>query len=224
MTQDQADTSTMAATAATADPTWPATGFLAVPETTPEVQAMYDDDVRGRGYVMNLTRVWAQVPVAHAAFTEALGEAAQAGLLTLRQRGVLITACAATLGDSYCSLAWGAKLAGEAGPEVAGAVLRGEEPPDPQDIELARWARQVAGDPNGTRPEDVQRLRDVGLTEQQIFAATLFVALRLAFSTVNDALGALPDAELSAAAPGPVRDAVSYGRPAADAGDLPHAP
>jgi len=38
---------------------------------------------------------------------------------------------------------------------------------------------------------------------------------RMAFSTVNDALGAQPDAQLAAAAPVPVLAAVSYGRPPA---------
>jgi hypothetical protein len=41
----------------------------------------------------------------------------------------------------------------------------------------------------------------------------VFVALRLAFSTINDALGVLPDAALRTTAPEAVRDAVSYGRP-----------
>lgn len=44
---------------------------------------------------------------------------------------------------------------------------------------------------------------------------TAFVALRVAFSSVNGALGARPDAPLRDAAPGAVRDAVVYGRPAA---------
>jgi hypothetical protein len=47
---------------------------------------------------------------------------------------------------------------------------------------------------------------------------TLYVALRIAFSTVNDALGARPDRRLVEAAPAAVHDAVSYGRPTA-AGD-----
>jgi hypothetical protein len=41
---------------------------------------------------------------------------------------------------------------------------------------------------------------------------TTFVALRLAFSTVNDALGAAPDAALRRSVPGPVQDAVTFGR------------
>jgi hypothetical protein len=38
------------------------------------------------------------------------------------------------------------------------------------------------------------------------------VALRLAFSTINDALGAQPDAQLTQSLPPEVREAVTYGR------------
>ena len=38
----------------------------------------------------------------------------------------------------------------------------------------------------------MQALRDAGFDDAQIFAITVFVAARLAFSTVNDALGARP--------------------------------
>lgn len=47
---------------------------------------------------------------------------------------------------------------------------------------------------------------------QEIFDATVFIAFRLAFSTVNDALGACPDRQLAVAAPASVREAVVYGR------------
>jgi hypothetical protein len=42
---------------------------------------------------------------------------------------------------------------------------------------------------------------------------TVFVALRVALSTVNDALGVAPDTELAAGLPPAVRRAVSFGRP-----------
>jgi alkylhydroperoxidase family enzyme len=73
----------------------------------------------------------------------------------------------------------------------------------------------VARNPNATTPADVQALRDAGLDDGQIFAITVFIALRLAFSTVNDALGAQPDAQLARSLPSEVRDAVTYGRPVA---------
>jgi hypothetical protein len=82
---------------------------------------------------------------------------------------------------------------------------------------MAAWARKVARDPNATTPADIQALRDSGLDDGQIFAITAFAALRLAFSTINDALGCLPDAQLVQSLPREVRDAVTYGRPAAQA-------
>jgi alkylhydroperoxidase family enzyme len=80
---------------------------------------------------------------------------------------------------------------------------------------MAAWARKVARDPNATTPADVAELRDAGLDDGQIFAITAFVALRLAFSSINDALGAQPDAQLAQSLPAAVRDAVTYGRPVA---------
>jgi alkylhydroperoxidase family enzyme len=77
---------------------------------------------------------------------------------------------------------------------------------------MASWARRVAADPNGTTSANVDGLRDAGLDDATIFAVTAFVALRLAFSTVNDALGAVPDTELWANAPSAVADVVTWGR------------
>jgi alkylhydroperoxidase family enzyme len=78
---------------------------------------------------------------------------------------------------------------------------------------MATWARKVARDPNGTTTADVRAMRNAGFTDSQIFTITVYVALRLAFVTVNDALGVLPDAALRAAVPKAVLDAVTVGRP-----------
>ena len=148
--------------------------------------------------------------------SELLGHVTRAGSLTHRQRAILITSCASTLGDSYCSLAWGKKLADDAGAGVAASVLRGDDAPlDNSERALARWARQLARDPNSTTAADVQTLRAEGFDDAQIFAITVYAALRIAFSTVNDALGALPDRQLGAEVPAEVRDAVDFGRPIA---------
>ena len=78
---------------------------------------------------------------------------------------------------------------------------------------MAQWARKVARDPNSTGPADVQAMRDAGYSDAQIFGITAYVALRIAFSTINDALGARPDSQFRSSAPEAVLDAVSYGRP-----------
>ena len=77
---------------------------------------------------------------------------------------------------------------------------------------MTAWVRKIARDPNATTPADIQALRDSGLDDGQIFAITTFVSLRLAFSTINDSLGAQPDAQLALSLPQEVREAVTYGR------------
>lgn len=188
--------------------------FLHEPALTPDAQRLYAADEADHGHVMNLTRAWAHRPELKTGLFALLADAA--GGLDLRTRGVLVTACAAARADSYCALAWGTRLAGVADAETAAAVVRGTDTGlDDRERALAAWARAVARDPNATTASDVGALREVGLTEPEILAVTVFVALRLAFSTVNDALGAQPDAELRASAPAPVLDAVGFGRPIA---------
>ncbi len=189
-------------------------GFLAAPRHTPEVERLFDDDRETTGYVTNVSRLWAYMPTTLEGLSDLMGQTTRAGVLTLRQRAVLVTAAASTLGDSYCSLAWGKKLAAETGAEVAASVIRGaDDDLDQSERALADWARAVATDPNAIEGRDVQRLRDVGFDEAQIFAITTFIALRLAFSTVNDALGTGPDPQLGASTPAPVLAAVTFGRP-----------
>jgi len=196
-------------------PTTSGSGFLTPPPDDEQTLAMFRRDQDGLGFVMNLTRLWAQLPEALDGLGHLMSLTARAAGLTMRQRSILITSCASSIGDSYCSLVWGAKLAGFAGPRAAASVLRGDDADlDPDERVLARWARVVSTRPSDTTEQDVEELRATGLTDQQIFALTLFVTLRAAFALVNDALGAHPDILVAAAAPSPVREAVTYGRPA----------
>jgi uncharacterized peroxidase-related enzyme len=194
--------------------------FLEEPASSPQVQALYDEDLAEGDYVWNVSRLWAHQPDTIRALFELMSRAFKASGLSFRQRGILVTAAASTLGDSYCSLAWGGKLAGVSDPALAGGILNGSDAGlTDQEKAMAAWARKVVKDPNATTPADVQELRDAGLDDDQIFGITAFVALRLAFSTVNDALGAQPDAQLAGSLPPEVRQAVTFGRPVAGGAD-----
>lgn len=190
-----------------------ATGFLEIADVSSDARRMFDNDVEQIGYVMNLSRVWAHEPELHSGLFELMNRAARAASLSFRQRGVLVVACAATFGDAYCSLAWGKKLADVADGELAGGVVRGDDTPlDATERALAGWARAMTRAPSSTVDADLAPLRAAGYDDAQLLAITLFVALRLAFATVNDALGVLPDRTLLENAPEPVRAAVTYGR------------
>ena len=188
--------------------------FLAEAEQTTTTEALFDQDVDDVGYVMNLSRLWAHAPEAKRHLFEAAAVATAAGGLTIRQRGILVTATAATIGDSYCALAWGTKLAAASDAGTAAGVLTGaDDHVTPEEAAMARWARKVATDPNAITEADVDQLRRSGFDDRQIFAITAYVAIRIAFSTVNDALGALPDAVFRTSAPEQVRKVVTFGRP-----------
>ena len=191
-------------------------GFLAVPELSADVERIYTADIEQLGFVMNLSRSWAHQPAIHDGLFDLMGQAVRAGSLTFRQRAILVVACVSTLGDSYCSLAWGRKLSGVAGADLAAGVLTGDDDGlDVTERALARWARKITRDPSGTEAHDVEALRVAGYDDAQIVAITTYVALRIAFATVNDAIGARPDRELNELAPVAVREAVTYGRPVA---------
>ena len=190
--------------------------FLEEPPVSALVQALYDEDIADGGYVQNVSRLWAHQPGTLEQLFGLMSEAFTPSGLSFRQRGILVTAAASALGDSYCSLAWGGKLGTASDATIAAGVLTGSDAGlTDQEQAMAAWARKVARDPNATTPSDIQALRDCGLDDRQIFAVTAFVALRLAFSAINDALGAQPDAQLAQSLPPQVREAVTYGRPAA---------
>ena len=195
--------------------TIPAAGFLSGPVLTEEVARLYAENLGGQGYVANLTRLWAHSPAALDAITDLLGLAVAEAGLGYPHRALLVSAAASAMSDSYCSLAWGTRLASATDARTAAEVVGGGSDLAPDERVLVNWARRVVRDPNGTLPAHVDELRALGFDDRQIFALTLFVALRVAFSTVNDALGAAPDAELARSVPTAVRDRVVFGRPVA---------
>jgi uncharacterized peroxidase-related enzyme len=186
---------------------------------SPQAAAFLEKERAASGYVMNLERVWAWRPDVSDAFAATRKLLMDGSTLTLREFAVLVCAGACALGDSYCALAWGTRLAQLADPLIAADVLRGIESPGltARERALRTWAGQMVQAPGETVPAQVDALRAAGLTEKEVVEATMFVALRLAFSTVNDALGARPDAQLVRAAPPEVLAAVTYGRPPAAA-------
>lgn len=192
--------------------------FLCLPPATKANSELFAREAAEDGYVANSTRLWGWRPDLCLAFFDLRKQLAEHATLSLRDRAVLVCATAAKLGDSYCALAWGKTLAAESSPRAAAAVLQCKETAELTDREnaLANWARRVVHDSNATTAGDVDRLRAVGLTDAEIFDATAFIAFRVAFSMVNDALGARPDRQLAESTPGAIRDAVVYGRSVAE--------
>ena len=85
--------------------------FLDEPPASDAAGAAYQEDRESDGYVNNLTRLWCWRPDIYASFFALRTSLTDAWGLTDRDRAVLVTAAVAERDDSYCSLAWGARLA-----------------------------------------------------------------------------------------------------------------
>jgi len=187
--------------------------FLDDPAPSEGQQKLYDADLAEDGYVWDASKLWAHQPALDEQFNAVISAASQAAGLTLREKAMLVIGQASTIGDSYCSLAWGRWLSESEDAQTAAAALRQDrEHFSERERTLDSWARKIADDPNATTTEDVESLRGAGFDDPQIVALTLYAALRLALSTTNDALGARPDTALAGMLDPAVRDAVTWGR------------
>lgn len=184
-----------------------------------EADRLLEADTADGGHVMNLTRLWAWRPDLAVEFWTLRRNLMMRCKLSRRDLVIAACACVSRLGDSYCSLSFGTVLSGLTDASTAAALLHGEAPAalTARELAIAAWARKVAAQPNATEREDVELLRAAGLSDKDIFELTTFVAFRIAFAMVNDALGAQPDWQMAEAAPPEVRAAVDYGRPPAAA-------
>jgi alkylhydroperoxidase family enzyme len=164
--------------------------------------------------VDNSDRAFAEHPEVVAAWSELVGAIRER--LGPRRYHLVTLAAARRLRSSYCALAHGQKLLelGEPVREIAldyhAAGL------DETDVAILDFAERVVDDATSIGDTDRQRLRDLGLTDEEIMDVALAAAARCFFSKTLDAVGALPDASFRELKP-ELRDVLVVGRPIADA-------
>jgi len=76
-------------------------------------------------------------------------------------------------------------------------------------------AEQVVGDATSVSEADLLRLRDLGLSQEEVMDVILAAAARCFFSKTLDALGVRPDPGYREMEPG-LREALVVGRPIAE--------
>lgn len=169
------------------------------------------------GYVPNFTRVVARRPEAYAAW-KALNAAIKSTMDERRYELVTIAA-ARRLRSSYCMLAHGTVLADRLmDPDAvrAAAVDHHDAGLDEVDVAVMDLADKIAADATTVTPQDADRLRELGLTDEEIIDVAAAASARCYFSKLTDALGIEPDAQYAELDPA-LRDALTVGRPIASA-------
>lgn len=188
-------------------------------DATAEVAELYARDREHRGYVPDYARVFATHPAVYEAWRGLA--AAVAGTLDPRRYELVTVAAARRLTSSYCALAHGQILA-ERWYGADGVVQLVEDPEaagiDAADRALMALAEQVVDDATAITADDIQRLRDLGISDADIAGAVMAATMRCFFSKTLDALGAQPDPVYRDLDPR-MRDVLTVGREIAPAPD-----
>jgi alkylhydroperoxidase family enzyme len=146
----------------------------------------------------------------------ALIDAIRAGM-ELRRYELVTLAAARRLRSSYCCLAHGSVLLerfpGEPLLEIAADHRAAGL--DEIDVAVMDLAERVVDDATSIEDADLQRLRDLGLSDTEIMDVVLAAAARCFFSKSLDALHVLPDASYHDLSP-ELRDVLVVGRPIAE--------
>jgi len=168
-----------------------------------EDSEIFERDRAALGYVPNYTRLFAHRPTVYEAWLRLRD--AISGSMDTRRYELATVAAARSLRSSYCTLAHGKVLAD-----------RFLEPGlDEVDVAVMDLAEKVAEDATSITEADVQRLRDLGLSDAEIFDVVAAAAARCFFSKTLDALCAQADPVFGELDP-ELRDVLTVGRPIAE--------
>ena len=162
------------------------------------------------GYVPNFVGTFAARPAVFEAWKQ-LNVAIKSSM-DLRRYEVATLAAATALRSSYCSLAHGKVLADKfmGADEVAALVT--DQPTDPVDRAVMGFARKVALGADQITQADVDNLRALGLSDEDVLDVALAAAARCFFSKTLDATGIRPDSAYHALLPAGLREVLTVGR------------
>jgi len=186
---------------------------IAEEDASGEVAALYEEDRADQGFVSNSTAVFSHRPAVVAPWMAL--RAAITAEMDARRYELVTFAAARRLRSSYCMLGHGEILAErfydfQAVRQIAldhhAAGL------DPVDVAVMDLADKVAADATSVTQGDIDRLRDLGLTDGEVFEVVAAAAARSFLTKVVDGLGGQPDAEYAKLDPAFV-EAVVVGRP-----------
>ena len=152
-------------------------------EIDDQVRAMYERQASFWGFVPNYAKVFCYRP-------EIMGLWAQlqAGIkksMADKRRYELVTFAAANaLRSTLCSLAHGKTLTEFFPSEAVQAMARGEAPEGltAAEAEMMKFARKVGRDASSVTREDVQRLKELGFSDAEVFDIAAAASARAFFS------------------------------------------
>jgi uncharacterized peroxidase-related enzyme len=187
-------------------------------DDTEAVEQYLEQQERSWGYRPNYAAAYVSRPAVARGW--AVLNAAIREHMDPRRYEIATIGAARALRSTYCTAAHAKFLRDDCGDEramVAIATGTTDEALDEVDRAILHFAGRVARDATSITEADVDSLRQVGLTDDEIGDVVFAAAARCFFATVADAFGAEPDHQLGEQFEPEVRDGLVVGRPIAHA-------
>lgn len=177
---------------------------------------LFAEDRTEGGFVRNDSRVLAHRPKVAAAWA-GLARAVKERM-DVRRYELVTLAAARRLRSSYCMLAHGEIVRGKfLDDDALSAVVQDHRSADLDSVDVAIMdlAEKVVVDATSVTQEDIHRLRELGLTDGEIFEVVATAAARCFYSKLLDALGVQADAVYLDKFDPELRELLAVGRPIA---------
>jgi uncharacterized peroxidase-related enzyme len=169
---------------------------IAEEDATGRIAEIYGKQKSQLGFVMAATQCFTARPDLLPIYTDFSDRIRSGFSLGLREWRLITLMAAKHTRSTYCSYVYGKQLIGDLGSkEAVMAVQRDFRAAglSEKDVEMLAYAEKIAQDSSQVSQADIDRLRAVGFTDQEICDIALCAAFRCFVSRFFDAVGAGPD-------------------------------
>ena len=166
---------------------------VAEDEATGRIAEIYREQKKNFGFLMEADQCWTTRPDLLPIFETFFESIKKDFSLGLRNWRLISFAAAKHVPSSYCSHVYGRLLTKELGSKDAVIALRRDfrnAGLSPKEVEMLTYAEKVARNASEVTKADIERLRAIGFTDQQICDIALCTAIRCFMSRFFDAVGA----------------------------------
>lgn len=164
---------------------------------TGRVAEIYEAQNAQMGFIMSTAKSFTPRPDLLPIYTDFIDKVRAGFSLGLREWRLITLIAAKHIPSTYCSYVYGKQLVGDLGSKEAVMAVQKDFRTaglPARDVEMLAYAEKITKDASQVSQADIDRLRAVGFTDQQICDIALCASFRCFVSRFFDAMGAGPEA------------------------------
>ena len=164
---------------------------------TGRIAEIYEAQKTQMGFIMSTAKSFTPRPDLLPIYIDFIDKVRAGFSLGVREWRLITLIAAKHIPSTYCSYVYGKQLVGDLGSKEAVMAVQKDFRTaglPGRDVEMLGYAEKIAKDASRVSQADIDRLRAVGFTDQQICDIALCASFRCFVSRFFDAMGAGPEA------------------------------